>query len=405
MGKILNTTYHDSVQNITEFYNDLVNNPFYVLNDKKPTIVTYYNINKDYSSLDPGSKLYMDNNGSESPIKYNRIYDFLLYGFNRVELQTDNDEFGLEAEKIEGECYILPNTIVPTEGDYFEVSHVKDSTWLFIVTDVQKDTLDNGSNAYKIHYKLEYNNHDDLLQKIVYNFKLIDVREGTNISKIVRCEDLEIAKLMDEKAVTLKKYFQELFYNDKVQTFIYMGLTEYYIYDSFMIEFLIRNKILNDGEDSYIFVSHQLPLVSTIQLDYNKTFFRKFEEKDLDGLIKSVRETGIQEIVSYGTTFASRFETYFETTYNPIYPGFKFSCLQDDLIYRINDNKLYEEDSESNELWKNIIIKYFHDNDLNENEIKSIDEWDFKGSDAQEVFYLIPLVIFCLERYIEKALK
>jgi hypothetical protein len=97
LGKLLNTTYHDTVNNITGMYNSLVNNPFYNWNDKKPTICTYYNINKDYSSLDPGSKIQYDNINDESPIRYNRIYDFLIYGFNRIELNTENGEFGLEA--------------------------------------------------------------------------------------------------------------------------------------------------------------------------------------------------------------------------------------------------------------------------------------------------------------------
>ena len=73
MGRILQTTYQDTVNQVTNFYSDLVNNPFYIYNDKKPVICTYYNINKDYSSLDPGSKIHMDNIGSDSPIRYNRI--------------------------------------------------------------------------------------------------------------------------------------------------------------------------------------------------------------------------------------------------------------------------------------------------------------------------------------------
>ena len=47
MGKILDTTYHDSVEKITQFNEVLIKNSFYTINDKKPTIVTYYNINKN----------------------------------------------------------------------------------------------------------------------------------------------------------------------------------------------------------------------------------------------------------------------------------------------------------------------------------------------------------------------
>ena len=178
MGKILTTTYHDSVEKITGFYNTLVNNSYYSHNDKKPTIVTYYNINKDLSSLDPGSKLHYANVGEESPIRFNRIYDMVIYGFDRVQLQTSITEFGDEADEIEGEVIILPNSFLPTEGDYFEVDHIHDSTWLFIIKDVQKDTLDNGANVFKLSYKLDRITHDAISLNVVENYRCIDTREG-----------------------------------------------------------------------------------------------------------------------------------------------------------------------------------------------------------------------------------
>lgn len=399
MGKILNTVYHESVEKVTELYNDLVNNPFYTLNDKKPTICTYYNINKDYSSLDSGSKLYMDNIGSESPLRYNRIYDFIIYGFNKIEINNDNGDFGLETDKIEGDCYILPNLIVPTEGDYFEVSHIKDSTWLFIVKDVQQDTLQNGSNAYKVSYRLEYEDNIDIQDRIVYNFRMIDYKDGTNISKIIRCEDFDIAKLMDDKAVMLKQYYQDLFYNDKVQTFIYLDSTEYRTYDPYMIEFLIRNKILDNGTDSYIHVDHKLFTPRTFFLDYNNTIFMIFERNKKENILTCIYSNYLQKITSFGTSFAARYEDYFKTEYKEdIKPGFNTPCIDEDLLYHISEGRLYEEN-----IWKNIIVKYFNKQNITDDEVKDIDNINFVF--AKEAFYIIPFLIFCLERAVENVIK
>lgn len=405
MSKFLNTTYRDSVEKVTGFYNDLINNNFYKFNDKKPVICTYYNINKNYSSLDPGSKLYMDYNGSQTPLRFNRIFDMIIYGFQRIELNTDNGEFGLEANNIEGECYILPGTIIPTEGDYFEINHIKDSSWLFIVKDVQQDTLDNGSNVYKISYKMETIDKSFIIGNIVYNFRCIEDIEGTNISKIVRCEDYDIAVVMDKKVIMLKKYFIELFYNKSVQTFIYHDLTDIGIYDPFMIEFLIRNNILSNGNDGYIHVQHQIPVISTFGLEYDKTFFREFEKKNKDSLILSNYKTSVEIIKSYGTTFSSRYETFYKTNFNQIY-GYNICCLDEDLLSRILDNNIVENIIEINvrsELWKNIFIKYFNNGTLTLEEIKSIKDIDF--SDSIQAFYMIPLLIFCLEKFIENTLK
>lgn len=427
MGKILNTTYHETVDKVTGMYNSLVNNPFYNWNDKKPTICTYYNINKDYSSLDPGSKIQYDNINDESPIRYNRIYDFIIYGFNRIELQTENSDFGLEASEISGDAYILPNTIIPTEGDYFEIKHIEDSTWLFIITDVQQDTLQNGSNAYKITYKLEYDDNTQILNKIKHNYRMIDVREGTNISKIVDCLDYEIAKLMDEKAVALKKYYQELFYNEKVQTFIFMDLTEFRMYDPYMIEFLIRNRVLDDGEDDYIHVDHKLHMRKTFSIDYNRSFFRMFEKCDKEKLLQSNHRITYRLIKSFGTTFASRFEAYYEVIYEDTpAQGYNMNCISDDLIFRIKENNLITTNDEQELydylLWENIIIKYFNNEPYNFDEVEAVDNIIFKFKDiirmaiedkktfldidsSVKVFYIIPLLIFCLEKGIEKVLK
>lgn len=407
MGKLLNTTYHDTVESITGFYEGLVNNPFYLYNDKKPTIATYYNINKDYTSLDPGAKIHWDNAGEDSPIRYNVINDFLLFGFQRIELNNSNDEFGVEADNIEGECYILPNTIVPTEGDYFEVNHITDSTWLFMVNDVQKDTLDNGSNVYKIKYRVEYINHDVIMDKIVYHFRMIESKEGTNIASIVRCEDYDIAKLMDEKAVMLKSYYNEIFYNDKVQTFIFCNeLGDLRLYDPMMIEFLIRNKILENNSENYIHVQHQLIMPKTISLDYNATIFRAFEVNDKIKLQRSLNHIEAEPIVSYGTTFASRFEEYYKAKYiGAISAMFGLgSCIDEDLINRIVDNKIFTEEFDNpNDIWYNIIIKYFNNEKITEDELNSIDNIEYNSS--MKFFYLIPLLILCLEKSIENTLK
>lgn len=406
MGKILETTYHDTVERITSFNKDLINNSFYTLNDKKPTIVTYYNINKELSGLDPGSKVAYDNIGDDSPLRFNKIDDFIIYGFTKIELQTENDEFGLEAEKVAGECFVLPNTIVPTEGDYFEVDHITDSTWLFIITDVQKDTLENGSNAYKLSYKLEYIDHDRLLKNVAEEYTMIEKREGTNIAKVIENNKLAAAKLMDKTAVMLKSYFNDLFYNDKVQTFIYTDLTEWRVYDPYMIEFLIRNKILDNGNDSFVYVDHKIPTSKTFSIDYDHTFFRVFETKDISKLVSSYYSIQLEDINAFGTVFHSRFEAYFKAKYVTTPTGYKGQCIDENIIYRISDMKLIEDVKDLNNptpLWINILIKHFSGESITTEEIESVNDIHYDTS--MQAFYLIPLLILCLENAIEKALN
>ena len=406
MGKIIETAYHDTVEKITGFNGKLLDNSFYVLNDKKPTIVTYYNINKEASSLDPGSKLAYDNVGRETPLRFNKIDRFIVYGFDKIELQTDNDEYGLEADKITGDCFVLPNTIIPIYGDYFEVEHITDSTWLFIVTDVQQDTLQNGSNAYKLTYRLEYIDNKIIQENVVEHFTMVEKREGTNIVKVVETDKLARAKELDRCAVTLKEYFIDLFYNQHVQTFIYCDLTEWRVYDPYMIEFLIRNKILDNGSDSFIYVNHQIPVVNTFSMDYDRTFFRAFEDKDLDKLLKSEYTTMLEDITAYGSTFAARYEAYFKAKYIKPRVGYRTESIPSKLLYRICDKKYVDEVTSNVEhipLFINVLIKYFTEEDITNIELESI--YNYHYNTAIHTFYIIPLLILSLEDAIERLMR
>jgi hypothetical protein len=68
---------------------------------------------------------------------------------------------------------------------------------------------------------------------------------------------------------------------------------------------------LANGTDSYVYVAQQLPLPNTFSIDYEKTLYRVFENKDSQGLLKSNYINQLFKISSYGTTFSSRYEEYF----------------------------------------------------------------------------------------------
>jgi hypothetical protein len=216
---------------------------------------------------------------------------------------------------------------------------------------------------------------------------------------------IEKAKKQDAVAVMLKKYFNDLFYNNRVQTFIYMDLTEWRIYDQYMIEFLIRNRILDNGYDDYVHVCHQLMIPDTFSIDYDKTFFRAFEKNSKKLLSKSNRAGYPEDIISYGTTFASRYEKYFKFKYDfrqMINSGQPFP---DELMYAILDNKLATDDHPEVCKWRNILIKYFNpeDGDITDAELEAVEELPFERS--VEAFYMIPLLIFCLEKSIETLIN
>ena len=72
-GKFVNTKYQDTVQSLVDGVKDKINSPFYQYNNEKPTIVTYYNINRKKSCVDEGTGMAYANIGDKSSLKYNKI--------------------------------------------------------------------------------------------------------------------------------------------------------------------------------------------------------------------------------------------------------------------------------------------------------------------------------------------
>ena len=405
-GKFINTQYTDTVDNLVNMNHDLINNPFYLFNDKKGTKVKYYNINQDKSTLDKGSKLSYTDLGSESPIRFNVIHDLFLYQFSKAELNFDVGDFGMSSNDITGESYILPNTINPTEGDFFEVDHIKDSTWLFKVTDVQRDTLDNGSNVFKITWLLDRTTNRDILNNVVEEYKYLFVQQGTNVKSIVKMEKYDIAAQLDNLATSLREYFTDLFYDEKVQTFIYTMYLDSKMYDPFIIEFINRNKLISTNGE-YIYIDHKVPVNKTFAIDYEKSIYHAFELCNIDKLLYSTRISQARCIESQTSIFKSRYENYYELEYkvysqdnNCFNPGGLIYAMDDDLVERIITNDKY---TEKVNLYKNIFIKYFNKEDLCKEDIENIHYFDI--CEVYSVFYYLLFLIFCIDNYTKSLLS
>ena len=403
MGRFQNTEYINTVNGITNTMTSLLDNSYYQYNDKKPYILTYFHINEEYTTLDEGSKQNYAFSGSDSPIYYDKIINFVAYGTgNRIEVNLNREDFGLMADTIEGELAFLPNTIRPYPGDLFTMKVIDSDYALFKVTEVNIDTINNGNNIYRIRYNLESNEEArfiELRNRIVHTYHMIIDNVGTNYRAIIEDDTFNFINNIDDLCVKLKLYFKSLFYSTRVQTFIYKYINDQPLYDPFMIEFLINNNILdNDGQ--YIYVCHQMRTPNIFPIVYNNTFFRCVELKDLERIRKYKYRGKAQYIKDIRSIFQTRQEDYFWVCYDccnlteAVIPSFR-----DDLIYNIENNIKYEE---CKYRIFNIIIKYFWDEEITQ---EDIDAFDCIGYDSViELFYTIPIIIFCLEYYINKSI-
>lgn len=400
MSKFVNTSYVSTIDNIIDAKKKIINNPYYKYNDAPPIKTTYFNINRKKTTLDEGSRLVYTDIGKDSPIRYNKIDNVIIYSQLTISTSLSREDYGLEGESIEGEAVILPNTIIPYVGDFFMISHVKEKA-LFKVNSVSPDTLEDGSNMYKIMYKLEYISdeyYEKLSHQVVENYTMLIDNVGTEFKPIIRNEVYDFILKIDKLLSTLKIYYKSLFYSSRVQTFIYRYI-ESRIYDPYMIEFLIRNKLL-EGDGEYIYITHQTNLNKTFSIDYDRTFFKCIEDKDISNIRRYKTKATAIYIDDLMSIFNMRNEPYFQISYNLYLAQLQsITCFNDELIDNIIDNKLFIEGKR----FYNIIVKYFNNVDLTEDDINCFAGIDY--NDNEILFYSIPCIIFCLEQFIKEQIS
>ena len=69
-----------------------------------------------------------------------------------------------------------------------------------------------------------------------------------------------------------------------------------------------------------------------------------------------------------------------------------------ELLDKIENNRLFYEND-----YRNIIIKYFNDIDITSEDIDALENVDYRH--CKELFYYIPIIIFCLESTVKTILN
>jgi hypothetical protein len=409
MGKFTSTQYKDLIGGVTDFHKDLLNQDFYLFNSQgKGTEVEYYNINTDESTLDPAAKIAYSEVGVLSPIRYNLIHNFFIYGIPKLETNLENQDFGIEAYELTGESYIMPGTITPMDGDFFTIDH-DGGTWLYKVTDATPDTLSGGQKAWKINWKLDRTSTVDIDENIVKEFIYNEATDGTNTKRVVELTKYELAKKIDIASCNLKEYFKDLFYSDKVQSFIYKYYNDYNMYDPYAIEFIIKNKLLYNTGSNYIHVSHISQLPKTFGLSYDKSIFKVFELRDKEKFRKYSYRAQADYIEDPTSIFATRYEMYWMLTYDvnlldpngPFNPRGLIPVMTEEEIEAIHHCKKYNK----KELrYKNIIVKYFNNKEITEDDLETLDDLEM-CLHTYSLFYDLLFLIFCLDYYVNKLLN
>lgn len=406
------------IENITNSkIKRITDNPFYFFTNMPMTKVTFYNIDKNETTLDEVIDNTYNFIGPASGLRFDKINGVILYGIQRMELNIDMGEWGTEADPIEGDAVLPPNTFVPYVNSYFSIDYINQpgKEVLFRVTSVNIDTFPNGSNFYKINYKLE-SIGEDISPQVVKEYQYLSSNVGRG-NVLVDSETYNMMNSYSSIIENLKQAYFELFFQESTQAFVFKyGFYDYFFYDPYLVEFMIRNKIYSASDDKYIYLSQPAWPPKYFNIDYNHTIFKYVE--DLKSTICYFYGYGllVQDPMSLLT---HRLEPYYMITVRDDDGTNLVGCplleriplFDTDLVKLLgygldkDKNKICKCGCDCNSVLKElpnykkyyeILYDYFNGIPISYGLIETIN--DIKFVPCKELYYTIPLLIYIIQK-------
>jgi len=384
-------------QNII-LYEEKMNSQYSRFLDKNPTFVTYYHINNIESIADTGFQNVEAIIGDNSPLRYQKIKDFPIYGLDPILPDLSDDEEGLTIS-YDSELIILPNTIKPTPHDFFTIDHLG-KTFLFMVNDVKYDTI-KSNNYYKISFHIDSVDDDETenLEKQVQEvYNCIFRNIGTQEKCLILEEDAEKLKKLNDIYKLIVDRYKILFFNKRYNSFIFEDVkNNVKVYDKFLTEFIIRNKLFQEKYNyNTLYLVNEDP-TNRFPVEYEHCIYRIIERNKKES-INNIR-CGYNIIRNQDSIFNVYSDIYIRGIN---FVNDEFDYINPDLIEQIQTGEKFY----NNTVVYDTIVDHFNGRldaiyafDLTRLEDIEYINYDF------ESFILIPILLYILKLYVNKFMK
>lgn len=211
---------------------------------KSPTFVTYYSVDPNASLADVNLGGAIQLIGPESPIKYQVIHDFPVYGISEADVSHAYDELrGIVSDGVRGDVYVLPGTIEPAENDFFIIDFLK-TRLVFRALAVSPDRIE-GRSFFKVEYALDPSDPIALARQVdkAYTFELATL--GTGANPLIEMDVAVLLREMEVLEEAIRQSYWKAFYDRASGTLLLRsGPVGAPIHDRALDEFVSRNSLL-----------------------------------------------------------------------------------------------------------------------------------------------------------------
>ena len=210
------------------------------------TLVTYYNINDGDTSVSLGFETHYQILGVDSPLRFHKINNMMLIGFSPLNPQDTNaSTTQVRNYSLDGEAFIIPNTVMPKENDFFIVNHLH-MNHAFRVTQVTQDGL-NTDGSYRIAYQLYSTNPQEIdwLNKQTDEEFQLDMQTigGDDLTPVIGVEDYELRNRLIKMVDDMVENYIARYYDTTHNCFI-CRLNGRALFDMCGNYFMTRNSVM-----------------------------------------------------------------------------------------------------------------------------------------------------------------
>lgn len=387
------------VEDVSFQFENRIKSPASRFIDTTPVFVTYYHLAVDESTVDEGFLDINNTVGKKSPLRFNKIENFPLYGINPIVLNLQDDDQGLDSS-YEDDAIILPGTIKPITNSYFTIPTLKDA-YVFKVTNIQYDSI-MPDNYYKIDFKLEYIDAlkmHELDNQSIKEFNCILENIGTENTCILETATFEKIKKVEAMYHNIAEFYHGMFYNERHNVFLGIDEEGRLLYDPYQTEFINKHRLFTEKNSITSMILTDQIEDPKRAIKYAKSIYRYFELRDLRLLSNFTYQTrpGMSELTS-------SFYRWHDTNVDIIdYCPRKVSAreiLPEEFKLAIKMN------TEVETVYANFIKKYLRHEEIKIEDIPlDLDEDLLYLNNDLEVFFYTPLIMYIIYTIIDTEMR
>jgi hypothetical protein len=215
MGRILpntrvtNANVRHYIEQATKDYSTFLNSA--------PTFCTYFSKNHLKSTYDRGLENINEVIGADSPVEFDQIDNLPIYKVENASFGTEITDFGVVGN-VSSSAIILPDTIVPSSDDVFEIEYQNERK-VFIVTDVEQDNYNN-SKYFKITFKLSSFNIEDVEEQVAEEYTVDYNLIGKTSNPIIKRTDFDLYLAMEGVYDSLLERYDDTYYSKETSCYV-----------------------------------------------------------------------------------------------------------------------------------------------------------------------------------------